>query len=463
MAATPPNTSSSSAPERDFLALLIAELEKKVGWGDCTQWSSSQLRILEEQIEELTRIRISEYTLRRIIHRQVANPQMATRNALAQFVGYAHWFAFTQWANEAYPEHSATAHAAEASSPDANRETLLPTPDELTKQHSSHKASAGFGKNRLRRRNLLLFLLLALLLALPLFRRLAPGRFLLEASQNTTLAPFEVKFSWQYPLWVSDSVFLEIDSYNERSRFALPSTKGTLQHTFLIPASSEVRLVYRNKVRKRMRIKVASKDWVIVTKTAGNHWFFLEKDLLFLEEGALRFPPQLAREYNLSPLSPSIHYRYIGANLADGNRFRFEAVVRNARSDGAVPCYDIEVELYARNGMHRAGVNAGACSSQLRVVASDKELRGEFADLSALSSVDTDDWQHLLLEARGKTLYFSVNGRQLLSLPYRVALDSLYGVDIRCKGFGRVSAVTLHDGLGGLLYQEDFGKEEHRP
>ena len=274
MAATPPTTPSSSAPERDFLALLIAELEKKVGWGDCTQWSSSQLRILEEQIEELTRIRISEYTLRRIIHRQVANPQMATRNALAQFVGYAHWFAFTQWANEAYPErsataHSATAHAAAAAFPDANREALLPTPDELDRHPSGHKSAAWFGKYRFRRRHLLLLLLFALILALPLVRRLAPGRFVLEAAQNTTLAPFEVKFSWHYPLWVSDSVFLEIDSYNERSRFALPATKGTLQHTFLIPASSEVRLVYRNKVRKRMRIKVASKDWVIVTKTAG--------------------------------------------------------------------------------------------------------------------------------------------------------------------------------------------------
>lgn len=447
--------------EPDFLGLLIAELAKKVGWGDPTQWNSSQLRILEEQIETLTRIRISEYTLRRIIHRQVANPQMATRNALARFVGYESWYLFTQWANEVRRERDVTEKAptiksAWMDSPHSD------TPEERQsgKEEAAPFLSADKG-TLLRRIPTVGWIVIGVLLAVIVWPWLVPGRFKLLAAHETNTPPLEVKFSWQYPFWVTDSLFLEIDSYNEKNRFALPASKGTMQYTFMIPASSEVRLVYKNRVRKRMRIRVASKDWVIVTKTAANYWFFLDKDPLFLEEGALRFPPRLAREYNLSPLNPSIHYRYIGANLANGNRFRFEAEVRNSRSDGAVPCYDMEVALYARNGMFRAGINAGACSSQLRVVASENEVRGEFSDLSVLSAINPDNWQHLTMEARDKTLRFSVNGEELFSLPYQEPLDSIYGFDIRCKGFGRVSRVALFDKGNELLYQENFGEEAH--
>lgn len=441
------------------MGLLIAELAKKVGWGDPTQWNSSQLRILEEQIETLTRIRISEYTLRRIIHRQVANPQMATRNALARFVGYESWYLFTQWANEVRRERDVTEKAptiksARMDSPHSD------TPEERQsgKEEAAPFLSADKG-TLLRRIPTVGWIVIGVLLAVIVWPWLVPGRFRLVAAYQTNTSPLEVKFSWQYPFWVTDSLFLEIDSYNERSRFALPASKGTMQHTFMIPASSEVRLVYKNRVKKRLRIRVPSKDWVIVTKTAANYWFFLEKDPLFLEEGAFRFPSRLAREYNLSPLNPSIHFRYIGDNLADGNRFRFETIVRNARIDGAVPCYDIEVELYTHNGTFRTGINAGTCSSQLRAVASDKEVRGEFSDLSALSGMDTEEWQHLIMEARDKTLRFSVNGTLLLTLPYRAPLDSLYGFDIRCKGFGRVSRVVLYDGSDAVRYLENFGEE----
>lgn len=79
----------------DYLALCLNEIEKKLGWGTSSSWKDSDYIELARLISEATQISISSHTLKRlfgkITYNENYNPQRATKNALAIYLGYSDW------------------------------------------------------------------------------------------------------------------------------------------------------------------------------------------------------------------------------------------------------------------------------------------------------------------------------------------------------------------------------------
>ncbi|MDR1098050.1 MAG: hypothetical protein LBL57_07965, partial [Tannerella sp.] len=58
-------------------------------WGHSDNWNQSQFKTLEDMIFEATRIQVNANTLRRFFQQKTGNPQLATKEALCKFLGYA--------------------------------------------------------------------------------------------------------------------------------------------------------------------------------------------------------------------------------------------------------------------------------------------------------------------------------------------------------------------------------------
>ena len=84
---------------RSYILRCIALIEQKVDWGKTQDWVDYDFKNLSDQIFESTKVSISIRTLKRII-RQVPDaegyyePQMATKNALALYLGFRTWADF---------------------------------------------------------------------------------------------------------------------------------------------------------------------------------------------------------------------------------------------------------------------------------------------------------------------------------------------------------------------------------
>jgi hypothetical protein len=85
--------------EKDYLTICINELEKKVKWGNRNEWTNFHFTTLSSQISSVSGIIISISSVRRLMgqdkfYKKEYNPQMGTKNALAQYLGYLNWADF---------------------------------------------------------------------------------------------------------------------------------------------------------------------------------------------------------------------------------------------------------------------------------------------------------------------------------------------------------------------------------
>ncbi|RYD72066.1 MAG: hypothetical protein EOP55_19475, partial [Sphingobacteriales bacterium] len=82
----------------EVLDLCCKKIEEKMGSKPIADWRSSDYNNLNSQLGRQTKVYLSENTLKRIFGRLKTPtryyPQKATRDALAQFIGYRDWQEF---------------------------------------------------------------------------------------------------------------------------------------------------------------------------------------------------------------------------------------------------------------------------------------------------------------------------------------------------------------------------------
>lgn len=80
------------------LDICCKKVAVKVGKKDISEWKNSDFIKLSELLHDQTKVTLSDHTLKRIFGKLKTStryfPQKATRDALAQFIGYRDWHEF---------------------------------------------------------------------------------------------------------------------------------------------------------------------------------------------------------------------------------------------------------------------------------------------------------------------------------------------------------------------------------
>lgn len=81
--------------EKYYIHLCIKKISQKLNWKEISLWTDSDYKNLGELISDETKIAISTHTLKRLFgklpYKEEYHPQLASKNALAKFVGYRDW------------------------------------------------------------------------------------------------------------------------------------------------------------------------------------------------------------------------------------------------------------------------------------------------------------------------------------------------------------------------------------
>ena len=83
---------AKSIDEHDLVQLCMAELCKQAGFADAGRTTHRDLEFLSDSIESKTGVLISVSTMRHLLIGQFSRqPQVATLNGIAQYLGYQGW------------------------------------------------------------------------------------------------------------------------------------------------------------------------------------------------------------------------------------------------------------------------------------------------------------------------------------------------------------------------------------
>jgi hypothetical protein len=93
------NTNRIYLKNQIYTSKCIELIEDKLQWGSSANWIDYNFKELSEQVFEVSKVSISIRTLKRIFKSAQSSevyyePQMATKNALAQYLNYRDWANF---------------------------------------------------------------------------------------------------------------------------------------------------------------------------------------------------------------------------------------------------------------------------------------------------------------------------------------------------------------------------------
>ncbi|WP_339792926.1 hypothetical protein [uncultured Imperialibacter sp.] len=422
-------------------------IESQLGWGNASLWTSEDFEILSEKIFEKTQVRLSVTTLKRIWGKvkYESSPNVATLNALAQFVGYDNWRQFRQ------------------------KGGIPVTPPEVTASEGSFNSDRVIGPKKSKKKNGLLLIAPVGVIALVIASFFMMGKEekkpetpekkelpkpLFESKKTSDDLPNSVIFHYDVAQYESDNVYIQQNWDPERREKV--DEKGNY-HTsiYYYPGYFGARLIVDGEVKAIDNVFIKSLGWkAMVDKSPvpvylhpdeikGKGWMGISSKVFREKSGATVFNETWATFHNVR--------EFEGMN---GTDFVFEASLRNASIVEESVCRNVIVYLLATESAVIIPLSDKGCVSNLGLLTGNRWIDGKTEDLSAFGC-DFSQWQTLNVSRTGDKFEVLLNGTSVLTENQSGSIGDIIGIRFAFEGAGQVTEVRLGN-ANGTVYEETF-------
>ena len=374
---------------------------QKAGFPDTSALVQRDLQALTDAIEARTGVLISLSTIKRLLNSQFSRlPQIATLNALAEYLGFPNWQAF-----RIAQKPASTARA---------RRRIPKMAIAIT---------------------LLLFTTLALL-AVKLARH--PLTNLDKAQFSATKVtgndiPNSVVFHFNVDTVVADSFFIQ-QSWDRSRRVRIFKKNYTLTDIYYEPGYHTAKLYANDKIIKTIPVSIPTNGWV-----------FYAREELF--KGRIAY---------ISPSSPDItkYNAFIWVDFPTEIQYTSDDFTLNCKikvnNINNANCPFLMTEIFCQHNFMYFQNRLKGCSSETFAQFGDNFLDGKTHDLSALGT-DITTWQRLALAVKDHKATVSINGHPVYSATYKGSNGLITGLGFIANGLCTVDSVDLRTGDGNPI------------
>ena len=405
--------------ERSLVDRCIRALCKASGFADPDRMVQRDLLFLCDRIETKTGVVISLSTIKRLINGQFSRlPQIATLDALAQTLGYAHWQAF------------AAATAADATA-------------------ATDEESAGAPRPVRRRGRRLRWLLPAcalLCVALGSLAVMRMGRHRIAGVSTARFSaakvtgndlPNTVVFTYDVEGVTADSFFIQ-QSWDRNRRVRIDKHAHTLTDIYFEPGYHVAKLIANDQIIKTMDVHIPTDRWVYYAQKApgANPEYIMASDALRLTHADL-----VRSNVDIQPgnLYVMVNFPTKLEHPSDNFRLRFRVKMDDTNHD---PCPYVMGEVFCQRRFMFYKNTLPGCTSLAFAEFGENFLDGKTQDLSALGS-DVTTWQDVELTVSDKTVRISLNHRPAFTTTYKESCGLVTGVGIISNGLCSVDSVEV--------------------
>lgn len=412
-----------------YISKCIQLIEDKLQWGNSTTWIDYNFTELSEKIFEVSKVSISIRTLKRIFKAAAAEvyyePQIATKNALAQFLNYTDWAHFI----------------AENFTAESVREATVPTIEKKAAFTWTKGMTIGTS----------VILLAAIALAFFLMRE--KGQVIFFAKHLKGPAPHNAAFSYDLS---SVNFKNAIIGFDDAQFQPLMTSKGEMNHSFKTPNFYKVKMMIDGKIVAGVNVDVVSDGWVTFVGNDDHNAKVIKDKKLFNQDGALYFSPENIQKINVNNDQDYwVDFRNIMNYHMDGDNLILEMRLKNSKSIGGVDCYDTCIEYVGETGRGRYKFVRPGCTQYADTEFGDTQLTGNFHNLSGLG-MNLSDWTKIRIEVKNKVARVYANNVFKYKTSYNTPIGNVRGFFCRFKGSGALDYIRIYDLNKKLLYQDEF-------
>lgn len=417
--------------DRAHVRACLTALCRDAGFADPDALVQRDLLFLCDRIEDRTGTIISLSTLKRLLAGQFARlPQVATLDALAQTIGFAHW--------QAYRAAIAPSDALPVALGAASVAPAAPV--------------ATTGRRRpLSWRWLALGAALCLLAVVSLALVRSHRHALAGAATATFSAtkvtgndlPNTVVFHYNIDGVTADSFFIQ-QSWDRNRRVRIQKGVHTLTDLYLEPGYHVAKLIANDQIIKTVDVSIPTDRWVYYAQPRfGGDPAYITAAAASLTGGALALT---RADLTASGVDPDREHLYVMANFpstrtlnSDSFTLRFRARVADAMGN---PCPFLMGEVFCqRNFMFFSSTPPG-CSSTSEAQFGDNFMGGKTHDLSALGA-NVRNWQDFELTVKQRAVTIAIDGKPVMTTTYTQPCGQITGLGFISNGLCQVDSIEL--------------------
>lgn len=427
----------------DVLDACCKQIVEKMGGKPITEWRTTDYNSLSSQLGKHTKVYLSENTLKRIFGRLKTPkryfPQKATRDALAQFIGYRDWQEFELICNVSTVKQTEVIKAAE-------EEKISPV-----------RITAA-SKNKQVWSRISLFVGIAFL-ALLIFgflmynnRRDDPNPYgvSLVCENPVGQVPHTAVFKLASKIPLDEQEQYSIDFMDEAPKAQISGEKEMTQF-FRNPGVVYVKLLYKGMPIDTATIFMQTKGWVA---NSGNDTLraFPIAGLRSLSEDRIYVSPKQLDSAGLDLSKPFlVGFSNIHSSNISGENFEFTCRLQAEESRPGVQCIESTIIILGEKSRHLVTMYKPNCAAFSEYQFSEVKVNGASKYLGAMG-YDFKDGGTVKLRVKNKQVSLFLGGKEVLSTSYKSDIGQVTGIKVLFNGIGKLSNPKLQDLTSGVLY-----------
>jgi hypothetical protein len=400
-------------PEESFNIERCRNLiEEKLGWGSSESWQSSDFENLSERIFEETDSMISSSTLKRIWGKVQynSNPNMATLNVLAQFIGYENWRAFNSAGSQF---------------------VKVDVKDKQAK--FTHKLSV---KWLLTGSAVILLSLLALSLLQKNGDHLKIGEVSFSSKPVTSGLPNTVIFQYDATNSNADSVFIQ-QNWDSRLRFKVDKQLHEYTSIYYVPGYYKAKLVLNDSIVKEHDVYIETDGWAGLIETKPIPIYLPKSDFESKKGMGITEKTLADQKIDFRSDPPVFTLTKVdkGINLPS-EHFSLDAELQNTFNDNSKGiCRETHIAVLGTEGLIDIPLSKSGCVGALGIMLGMKYINGKTANLSGLG-VDFEKPVKVHCETRGGRIKILVNEITAFEGEFKQSIGRIVGFRVSFTGTG---------------------------
>ena len=404
--------------DHELVEICMTALCEKAGFPDTSALVQRDLQTLVDAIETRTGVLISLSTIKRLLNGQFSRlPQIATLNALAQYLDYPNWQAF---------------RLAQKPNP--------PKPTQTKRSFPRVPAAITFLLT-------IIALLAVKLVHHPTLANLDKAQFSATKVTGNDL-PNSVIFHYNIDDVTADSFFIQ-QSWDRNRRIRIYKKNYTLTDIYYEPGYHVAKLFANDKIIRTVDVSIPTDRWIFYVKEQPfkGHVVYVtpanpNKDSAL----QLTIKDLTAANIDIRKYNAFIQVYFPSGIQYSSDDFTLHCRVRVKNVNNA-NCPFLMTEIYCQHNFMYFQNSLKGCTSQSIAQFGEHFLDGKTHDLSGLGT-DITSWQQLNLTVKDHKATVSINGIPAYSAAYHTSGGLITGLGFIANGLCAVDSVDLRTGDG---------------
>lgn len=416
------------------------KIAMKLGKEEISEWKNSDFIKLGQQLHDQTRVTLSDHTLKRIFGKLKTStryfPQKATRDALAQFIGYRDWDEF-ELLNPLQTEKTASVIKQDIVETETNAITKPPA------KKTSYLFRTLF--------SLILVLGFGLYFFYPKFNKSEQIKLICINPEGLT--PHSAIFNLAVKSRSTDiPTDLQIN-FGDRKRKKNIAANQAVSHYYELPGRFYPTLQAKDVVLDTAVVYLKTKGWsTIISLPADTSRFYTIYPKTNGQNGIFKVS---AAEVSASGIDTNktflVSYINIKPTNISADNLELKVNVKTSLTRPGVRCSQFGIYIYGESDRHFIDIIKPECVAWAGYQFSEIQKDGEISDLRALGH-DLTTGADVRLNIADKKVKLYINKQLVFQTQYKKPIGKLMGVKILFAGLGQFQDLQLRDLKTGLSF-----------